>query len=134
MHTHLKATEQEYALIYNEINEKEAKLKQKQAKIHKQKEAAKQQKDLLTKYQYLIRNVDGANNGMYYKCSQCIEKIFITKGGLVNHYQEMHSSKVPDTDLEPMHKIPNNEKPTSEKHRKSHRKSLKEETKSDKTE
>ena len=56
---------------------------------------------MLCRYQYLIRHKDGMNKGMYYKCSECIERVFITKG-LIDHYADMHRSEVPDIDLKPL--------------------------------
>jgi len=64
---------------------------------------------------------------MYYKCSNCVEKILITRDGLLSHYKETHNASPPKEDLIPMHiregaKIPKR-KPKRKKSSKKRRKS-----------
>jgi hypothetical protein len=98
----LKNTENEYKKVHNEMMANSEQLKARQSKLEKSKEAARKKNDLMVRYQYLIRHKNGLSEGMYYKCSNCVEKVFITRHGLIDHYTKVHKSEVPDVDFEPL--------------------------------
>lgn len=63
----LKEAEQEYFNVYRDINLRVDKIKKKQTKIRKARSEAKRKQHKITQYQYLVRNVNGKDHGMYYK-------------------------------------------------------------------
>lgn len=76
--------------------------KNKQNKLRRQKDEARNKKEKFIRYQYLVRNQNGIDKGLYYQCSECIERIFITREGIEKHYEEIHRKEIPEIDLVPL--------------------------------
>ncbi|CAI2365494.1 unnamed protein product [Moneuplotes crassus] len=96
----LKAKEDEYLKIHSEVMDKQSRCDQRQNKIldAKAQIAHKNKLNSQVAVKYMMAR-DGDSKGIFYCCSKCKSKAFMTKEAITNHYAEVHGSKVPKKDL-----------------------------------